>query len=215
MAAQHETIQFRPRATQPSADADHAATGRDASRSRGSAASIDERRRRYGVRPAVIEHTPAPKGLLGRLRLPSLPKPPELPEVSLPSSPLARHAVIVVGFLAVVLIFLYGPVRSLYAATRDEQVYSAQLAELNASNEALRAEVDTLQSREGIEDEARKRGYVPKGETPVVVDGLEVDDRGTADAAASADLTLSDEDPWYVDVLDVVFGYEVPELVSK
>lgn len=199
MAAQHETIQFRPRASQAQ---DHAARGRKAS-----TASASEQRRAYGVRPAVMEHTP-------KSPLKSLPI-PALPEISLPESPLARRGLAVMALLVLVVGFLYGPTRSLYAATRDEQVYTAQLAELDASNESLRAEVDRLQSREGIEDEARKRGYVIKGETPVMVEGLEVDDRGTADASASADLTLDDDNPWYVDVLDVIFGYEAPDLVAK
>lgn len=201
MAAQHETIQFRPRATKAPSDA----AARDGRRGRSSSAS--EGRARYGVRPAVMEHKP--KSLLKSLPI------PELPEISLPESPLARRAIIVFAFLALVVAFLYGPTRSLYAATRDEQIYTAQLAELNAHNEELRAEVNRLQSREGIEDEARKRGYVGPGETPVMVDGLEVDDRGTADASASADLTLEEEDPWYVEVLDFLFDYEAPELVAK
>ena len=203
MAAQHETIQFRPRAAQASAVA--AVRSR---RKRGTD-STDKRSRGYNVRPAVMEHTP--KSLLKRLPIPQV----QLPQISLPESAPARYALIVAGFLALVVLFLYGPTRSYYAATRDEQVYTAQLSELNASNEALRAEVDKLQSREGIEDEARKRGYVSLGETPVMVEGLEVDDRGTADASASADLTLDDDNAWYVEVLDFVFGYEAPDLVSK
>ena len=191
MSSKHETIQFRPRAAKASPDA------------------AAQRRREYDVRPAVMEHKP--KSLLKRLPIPEV----KLPEVSLPSSPAARRAVIILGFLAVTVLFLYGPVRSLYAATRDEQVYTAQLAELNASNEELRAEVDRLQSREGIEDEARKRGYVLQGEQPVMVEGLEVDDRGTADSSASAVQSRSDDNPWYIDVLDFVFSSEAPEFVSK
>ena len=79
----------------------------------------------------------------------------------------------------------------------------------------MRAEVDRLQSREGIEDEARKRGYVLPGEQPVMVEGLEVDDRGTADSSASAVQSRSDDNPWYIDVLDFIFSYEAPEFVSK
>ncbi len=191
MSSQHETIQFRPRAAKASPDA------------------AEQRRKEYGVRPAVMEHKP--KGLLKRLPVPEV----KLPQVSLPSSPAARRAIVVLGFLAIVVVFLYGPVRSLYAATRDEQVYTAQLAELNASNAELRAEVDRLQSREGIEDEARKRGYVLPGEQPVMVEGLEVDDRGTADSSASAVQSRSDDNPWYIDVLDFIFSYEAPEFVSK
>lgn len=191
MSSQHETIQFRPRAAKASPDA------------------AEQRRKEYGVRPAVMEHKP--KGLLKRLPVPEV----KLPQVSLPSSPAARRAIVVLGFLAIVVVFLYGPVRSLYAATRDEQVYTAQLAELNASNAELRAEVDRLQSREGIEDEARKRGYVLPGEQPVMVEGLEVDDRGTADSSASAVQSRSDDNPWYIDVFDFIFSYEAPEFVSK
>ena len=53
---------------------------------------------------------------------------------------------------------------------------------------------------EGIQDEARKRGYVSEGETGVKVEGLD-------ESSSSSDLS-SDSDPWYITVLDFVFSYQ-------
>ena len=89
------------------------------------------------------------------------------------------------------LLFLYGPVREYYVSWRVGQIYSAELAELNEDNEELKSEVNRLQSREGIEDEARKRGYVSKGETAVTVEGL--DESETSDGETGDTSDASDE----------------------
>ena len=104
---------------------------------------------------------------------------------------------------AVVLfaLFFYGPVKGLYQAWRTEGVRQEQLAELSSSNEAYQQEIDRLQTREGIEDEARRRGYVAEGETSIVVEGGEEDDGSTEESTG-------DETPWYLHVADFIFRYD-------
>ena len=60
-------------------------------------------------------------------------------------------------------------------------------------------DIDRLQTREGIEDEARKRGYVSEGETGVIAEGLPEDQEAEE---APAEL------PWYLAVGDFVFQYK-------
>lgn len=126
---------------------------------------------------------------------------------SKPGSFFSAHAKMLVALLvaAVVVAALYGPTQDLYCAWRDQQALVAQKAALDTANEQALADIDRLQTEDGIKDEARKRGYVEEGETALVVSGLE-DDAATdaADATASSDAS---NDPWYLALLDVLFGY--------
>lgn len=122
-----------------------------------------------------------------------------------------RKVLVAVVCVLVVVAMLYAPIRDSYKAHRDHEVYEAQLAAINANNAEVKASIDKLQTEEGIEDEARRHGYVKEGETPAEVPGL---DDGETDGEAKAAPTLSAEDvdtgpdPWYVSVLDVLFGYQ-------
>lgn len=111
-----------------------------------------------------------------------------------------RVPLIALAVAAVVALALYEPARGLYSAWRTQGIREAQLEQLNESNEEYRSDIDRLQSREGIEEEARKRGYVTEGETSVIVEGLPEDDSSSADDAA--------ENPWYIGLLDTIFRYE-------
>lgn len=111
-----------------------------------------------------------------------------------------RAPLIALGIVLVVLVALYVPAKGLYSAWRTQGTRQAQLDELNASNEEYRSDISRLQSREGIEDEARKRGYVSEGETSVIVEGLPEED-GASESA-------QEELPWYIELGDVVFQYE-------
>lgn len=125
-----------------------------------------------------------------------------------PSSKVGRIGLIVVAAIAVLLLFLYGPVREYYVSWRVGQIYSAELAELNEDNEELKSEVNRLQSREGIEDEARKRGYVSEGETAVTVEGLDESETSDGETGDTSDASGESNNPWYISVLDVLFGFD-------
>lgn len=113
--------------------------------------------------------------------------------------------VIVVAVLALLalVVTMYGPAQTYYKAWRAGLDLQSQLDELNASNDQYESDIRSLQTREGIEDEARKRGYVSDGETKVVVEGTSTNDE-TSDAASSD--TTSDL-PWYIELGDKVFHY--------
>ena len=95
---------------------------------------------------------------------------------------------IAVGVLVAAALLLYGPTATYYRAWRAGLDLPAQ------------QQNDALLTRKGIEEEARRRGYVGAGETGVVVEGL------PDDSTSSSDVTP--EYPWYVGVGDVIFGYE-------
>ena len=111
-----------------------------------------------------------------------------------------RVALVVAAVLIVILVALYAPAQGLYVAWREQGVCQAQLAELNEANEGYQQDIDRLQTREGIEDEARRRGYVAEGETELVVEGLPESDAGTDEPAQ--------EVPWYIAVADFIFQYK-------
>ena len=107
---------------------------------------------------------------------------------------------IAVGVLVAAAVLLYGPAATYYRAWRAGLDLQAQYDALAQSNDQIQQQNDALLTREGIEEEARRRGYVGAGETGVVVEGL------PDDSASSSDATP--EYPWYVGVGDVIFGYE-------
>lgn len=107
---------------------------------------------------------------------------------------------IAVGVLVAAALLLYGPTATYYRAWRAGLDLRAQYDALAQSNDQIQQQNDALLTREGIEEEARRRGYVGAGETGVVVEGL------PDDSASSSDATP--EYPWYVGVGDVIFGYE-------
>ena len=113
-----------------------------------------------------------------------------------------RVPIVVAAVVLFVIISIYPPAQSLYRAWRDQGVRQETLDGLNASIEEYQGDIERLQSREGIEDEARKRGYVGEGEVGVTLEGVP---EQTDDAAGDDDREL----PWYVSLGDVVFQYEV------
>ncbi len=113
-----------------------------------------------------------------------------------------------VAVAAVILLMaaaLYGPARDLYIANRKLDAMQKTYDALQAENSTIQEELDYLQTREGIENEARARGYVEPGETKVVVNGLSNED---AEVYELEEIEVPDESPWYIRVLDAVFDYE-------
>ncbi len=108
--------------------------------------------------------------------------------------------------IALLVAALYGPAKSYYTAVRERDDLTTYYARLEASNSSLRDSIQYLQSTEGIEDEARKRGYVYEGETSAQIDGLE----DTTDDFTGTSEVPDVEQPWYVQALDRFFGYQSP-----
>lgn len=111
-----------------------------------------------------------------------------------------HRALVVLAVFAALILTFYGPCQTYYKAWRAGLDLQEQLADLTSSNDQYKSDIQSLQTREGIEDEARRRGYVTEGETKVVVEGLPDD----ADSSASDTAT---EDPWYIQLGDKVFHY--------
>ncbi|MDO5107290.1 MAG: septum formation initiator family protein, partial [Coriobacteriaceae bacterium] len=118
-----------------------------------------------------------------------------------PDPEFRRRLVIALVVVAAVLIMLYRPTRDLYIAWRTGYVLQERYDALAEENAELSEEVDRLMTREGIEDEARKRGYVMPGETSVKVEGLEGEPAEEPDEGTESEL------PWFIHVGDFIFFY--------
>ncbi len=122
-----------------------------------------------------------------------------------------RVPLAIMGICLVALAILYPPACDYYRARRNGEVYQAQLDAFNGLNEEEKARIRSLNTEQGIEDEARLHGYVRQGEQAVTVSGLpEEQDAGQA-APIPDDIkaeVLARADPWYVQALDVLFGYK-------
>lgn len=121
-----------------------------------------------------------------------------------------EHRALSIALVAIVALalMLYPPLKALYGASRTNALLSTQLSSVTATNDTLQGEVDNLMTREGIEDEARRRGYVTEGDTPVDMSGVEDSGGASSDSTVSTDESTSTaSDPWYVSALDFIFGY--------
>lgn len=115
-----------------------------------------------------------------------------------------QRALVVVLAIAAALGMVYVPLRDYYDARRTGEDLQARYDALNAANDELAAERDRLMTPEGIQDEARERGYVSEGETSVVVSGLPVGEQ----ADPSARKAYEDKRPALTKVLDLLFAYD-------
>lgn len=110
--------------------------------------------------------------------------------------------------IALTYAMLFVPVRNLYIAHRQLEDLQATYEALEAENQAIRDEINYLQTDGGVETEARRRGYVEDGETKVVVEGLpETEDTDPTSALAPREVV--DDRSWVVRFFDRVFGYGV------
>ena len=121
-----------------------------------------------------------------------------------------RALSIAMATVLVAVAMLYPPARAYYAAVRVNSVLSSQLSDVNASNDSLQSDVSSLMTKEGIEDEARRRGYVSKGDTAVDMSGVSDSGGAISDqaSATSDDTASSAAEPWYLSALDAFFGYD-------
>lgn len=125
----------------------------------------------------------------------------------------SHKALVILAAIALILISFYGPVREWYVSQRRAQDLQVQYDQLNAANDRLKSEVDSLQTKEGIEDAARAQGYVEQGETAVtIVNGPDTDDTNSS-TADSVSGTISGQQDAHAetdalaDFLDGLFQY--------
>ena len=122
------------------------------------------------------------------------------------------HFCAVILAIALMYAMLFAPVRDLYIARRQLSDLQVTYDALAAENEAIREEIEVLNSEEGVETEARERGYVAQGETKVVVEGLpELEGQDEDPTSMLAPAEVVDDRPWYIRFFDNIFGYKVGE----
>lgn len=124
-----------------------------------------------------------------------------------PSLPAVPIGVVIAVLIVVALVIVWGPARMYYAAWRDAGVLQVRYEVAATQNAELTHELDRLQSLDGIEDEARRRGYAYPDEEAIVMDGAEelrvADPNVMNDRLAEYEAGL----PWYIHALDVILGY--------
>lgn len=120
--------------------------------------------------------------------------------------------------VALVLVSLYFPVRDLYVAKRSSDILAKQVEIRQQYNDELQKSVDKLLSEEGIKDAASEDlGLVMPGETKIDVLGLD-DDSGSSSSKKSSNAKKASEvakeieevgkdAPWYIQALDMLFGF--------
>lgn len=114
----------------------------------------------------------------------------------------ARNHTKLVVFLGVViflLVGLYPPIRGYYHAVREHDELLLNQQKLEEDQKRLESEVQGLQTKEGIIDEAHKQGLVSGDEESARVEGL--------DKKKDENTVQRPEYPWYIKVGDFVFGF--------
>ena len=114
----------------------------------------------------------------------------------------ARNHTKLVVFLGVViflLVGLYPPIRGYYHAVREHDELLLNQQKLEEDQKRLESEVQGLQTKEGIIDEAHKQGLVSGSEESARVEGL--------DKKKDENTIQRPDYPWYIKVGDFVFGF--------
>lgn len=120
--------------------------------------------------------------------------------------------------VALVLVSLYFPVRDLYVAKRSSDILAKQVEIRQQYNDELQKSVDKLLSEEGIKDAASEDlGLVMPGETKIDVLGLDDDSdssssKKSSNAKKASEVAKEIEEvgkdaPWYIQALDMLFGF--------
>ena len=120
--------------------------------------------------------------------------------------------------VALALVSLYFPVRDLYVAKRSSDILAKQVEIREQYNDELQKSVDKLLSEEGIKDAATEDlGLVMPGETRI--DVLDLDDdsdssssKKSSNAKKASEVAKEIEEvgkdaPWYIQTLDMLFGF--------
>lgn len=114
----------------------------------------------------------------------------------------ARNHTKLIVFLGVViflLVGLYPPIRGYYHAVREHDELLLNQQKLEEDQKRLESEVQGLQTKEGIIDEAHKQGLVSGNEESARVEGL--------DKKKDENTVQHPDYPWYIKVGDFIFGF--------
>lgn len=107
--------------------------------------------------------------------------------------------VIFLGVVIFLLVGLYPPIRGYYHAVREHDELLLNQQKLEEDQKRLESEVQGLQTKEGIIDEAHKQGLVSGNEESARVEGL--------DKKKDENTVQHPDYPWYIKVGDFVFGF--------
>ncbi|MBF0978064.1 MAG: hypothetical protein HXK31_04160 [Atopobium sp.] len=107
--------------------------------------------------------------------------------------------VIILGAVIFLLVGLYPPIRGYYHAVREHDELLLNQQKLEEDQKRLESEVQGLQTKEGIIDEAHKQGLVSGDEESARVEGL--------DKKKDENTVQRPDYPWYIKVGDFVFGF--------
>lgn len=131
--------------------------------------------------------------------------------VGIISTILSRKIWVVCLVIAAIALGVVGPVHDFYVARRTGDVLEQKKAYIEEKNAELESERDSLFTEEGVETQARKRGYVSPGEVGVNVEGLEqkeVED-------PSKPVEYPDSRSWFDKTLDTLFGFSPQDIWNK
>ena len=103
------------------------------------------------------------------------------------------------GVVIFLLVGLYPPIRGYYHAVREHDELLLNQQKLEEDQKRLESEVQGLQTKEGIIDEAHKQGLVSGNEESARVEGL--------DKKKDENTVQHPDYPWYIKVGDFVFGF--------
>lgn len=127
----------------------------------------------------------------------------------------SKYAVVLVILICLIfaIAFLYSPAKNYYHASRNHDKVLAQYEALKNSNDALKKDIELLQTEEGIKQRARDTlGLVENGESSGIVSGLSNKGSGSSSTFSTASDKLSYKQidapkTWYSPFLDKVFDY--------
>lgn len=119
--------------------------------------------------------------------------------------------------VALALVSLYFPVRDLYVAKRSSDILSKQVEIREQYNDEMKKDTDKWFSEEGIKDSARDLGMAMPGEKRIEVQGLDEDSDSSSSKKSSNAKNASEvakeieevgkDAPWYIQALDMLFGF--------
>lgn len=121
-----------------------------------------------------------------------------------------RMWVFVLVVIAIV-IGIAGPTRDYYVAQRTGEVLAQKQESIEEKNAELEHARERLMTEEGIQEEARKRGYVEPGEIGVSVEGLEKEPQSDPSKVSEYPDTRDTK----TKVFDQLFGFDPVRIWNK